>query len=148
MKKFSYRLEKVLRFRKYLEKKAQKKLSDTIYEYQTRENLIKDIENKQKELASNCNKEKLRGMDVVRYQNYNLYSKKLFDDQERELVALKETNESVQLHRSLLQKELIRKKQLEKLKEVQRSRYMQFAEKDEQKQSDETLITIGKRVNL
>ncbi|MBU1052850.1 MAG: hypothetical protein KKC46_03340 [Proteobacteria bacterium] len=148
MKKFNYRLEKVLRYRKYLEKKAQKRLSDTIYEYQTRENLIKDIENKQKELAGNCNKEKLRGMDVVRYQNYNLYSRKLCDDQERELLALKETNESVQLHRSLLQKELIRKKQLEKLKEVQRSRYMQFAEKDAQKQSDEMQITIGKRVNL
>lgn len=147
MKKFSYRLEKVLRYRKYLEKKAQKRLSDTIYEYQTKENLIKEIENKQKVLAGNCSKEKLRGIDVVRYRNYNLYSKKLCDDQERELLALKETKEAIQINRSLLQKELIRKKQLEKLKEVQRCRYMQFAEKDEQKQSDETLITIGKRVN-
>jgi flagellar export protein FliJ len=146
MKQFSFRLEKVLRYRKYLEKKAQKKLNDTIDEYHSRENSIKEIEKKQTELSGKFSEEKLRGINVLRYQFYNLYFKKLNDDQERESIALKETEEAVQLHRSLLKKELIRKKMLEKLKEIQRNRYMEYAEKDDQKQSDETAIIRSKRV--
>ncbi|MBU3950077.1 MAG: flagellar export protein FliJ [Proteobacteria bacterium] len=146
MKRFSFRLEKVLRYRKYLEKKAQKKLSDTLYEYQNMENSIKEIENKQIKLSDKCSEEKRRGIEVLRYQRYNLYFKKLNDDQEKECLALKETEEAVQLHRNLLKKELIRKKMLEKLKEIQSSRYMLYAEKDEQKQSDEAVIVRAERV--
>lgn len=147
MKKFSFRLEKVLRYRKYLEKKAQKKLSDSMYEYQSRENSIKEIEKKQIELSSRCSDEKRKGIDVLRYQRYNLYFKKLNDDRERENIALKEAETAVQFHRSLLEKELIRKKMLEKLKEIQRDRYMECAVKDEQKQSDETAIIRSRRVS-
>lgn len=135
-----------MRYRKYVEKKAQKKLSDAIDEYHSRENSIKEIEKKQMALSGKFSEEKRRGIDALRHQFYNLYFKKLNDDQERESIALKETKAAVQLHRSLLKKELIRKKMLEKLKEIQRSRYMEYAEKDEQKQSDETAIIRSKRV--
>lgn len=135
-----------MRYRKYVEKKAQKKLSDAIDEYHSRENSIKEIEKKQMALSGKFSEEKRRGIDALRHQFYNLYFKKLNDDQERESIALKETEAAVQLHRSLLKKELIRKKMLEKLKEIQRSRYMEYAEKDEQKQSDETAIIRSKRV--
>ncbi|MGB5158640.1 MAG: flagellar export protein FliJ [Desulfobacterales bacterium] len=146
MKRFSFRLEKVLRYRKYLEKKAQKRLGDTIHEYQSRENAIKDIENKQTELSAKCSEEKSKGISTFRFQCYNHYFNKLSDDQKSESLALKETQEKVQLHRSLLKKELIRRKMLEKLKDIQSVRYKGYAEKDEQKLSDETVIIRSKRL--
>ncbi len=146
MKQFAFRLEKVLHYRKYLEKKAQKLLSDSIYEYQCRENSIIEIEKIQIELSGKCNEEKKRGIDIARYHCYNLYIKKLNDDREEEVIALKDAEAKVQLNRRLLENELIRKKILERLKEIQRGRYMEYAVKDEQKQTDESVIIRSKRV--
>jgi flagellar export protein FliJ len=148
VKRFSFRLEKVLRYRKYLESKAQIKLLDAINEYHKKENLIRMIIAKRKELADECGGEKKKGMDVARYRLYYHYFLKLNDEQEEGGLALKQTEEKVQTHRMLLTKESIKKKTLETLKEVQHGRYQEISGKEEQKMMDETAIIRIKRVNL
>ena len=148
MKRFSFRLEKVLRYRKYLETKAQIKLVDAINEYHKKENSIKMIVAKRKELADECGGEKEKGMDVARYRLYYHFFRKLNDEQEAGGLALKKTEEKVQTHRMLLTKESIKKKTLETLKEVQHGRYQEISGKEEQKMMDETAIIRIKRVNL
>jgi len=148
VKRFSFRLEKVLRYRKYLESKAQIKLVDAINEYHKKENSIKIIVAKRKELADECGGEKKKGMDVARYCLYYHYFRKLNDEQEAGGLALKKTEEKVQAHRMLLTKESIKKKTLETLKEVQHGRYQEISGKEEQKMMDETAIIRIKRVNL
>jgi flagellar export protein FliJ len=148
VKRFSFRLEKVLRYRKYLESKAQIKLMDAINEYHKKENLIRMIIAKRKELSDECGGEKKKGMDVARYRLYYHYFRKLNDEQEAGGLALKKTGEKVQTHRMLLTKESIKKKTLETLKEVQHGRYQEISGKEEQKMMDETAIIRIKRVNL
>jgi flagellar FliJ protein len=148
LKRFSFRLEKVLHYRKYLETKAQIKLMDAINEYHKEENSIKMIIAKRIELADECAGEKEKEMDVARYRLYYHFFRKLNDEQEAGGLALKKTEEKVQTHRMLLTKESIKKKTLETLKEVQRVRYLEISGKEEQKKMDETAIIRIKRVNL
>jgi len=148
LKRFSFRLEKVLHYRKYLETKAQIKLMDAINEHQKEENSIKMIIAKRIELADECAGEKEKEMNVARYRLYYHCFRKLNDDQEAGGLALKKTEEKVQTHRMLLTKESIKKKTLETLKEVQRVRYLEISGKEEQKKMDETAIIRIKRVNL
>lgn len=148
MKRFSFRLEKVLRYRKYLETKARIKLTDAINEFHEKENSIKMIAAKRKELANECGGEKEKGMDVARYRLYYHYFRKLNEEQEEGTLALKKTEEKVQTHRALLTKESIKKKTLEMLKEVQRGRYQEISGKEEQKRMDETAVIRIKRINL
>ena len=148
MKRFSFRLEKVLRYRKYLEKKAQIKLINTINEYNMMENSVKMIAAKCKELSGECSDEKQKEMDVARYRLYCHYFQKLNDDQEAGNLALKKTEATVHLNRTLLKKESIKKKTLETLKEIQSCRYREISEKEEQKELDETAIIRRKGISL
>ena len=148
MKRFSFRLEKVLRYRKYLETNARIKLINTINEYNITENSVKMIAAKRKEISAECSKEKRNGMDVARYRLYYHFNQKLNDDQEAGVLALKKTEATVHLHRTLLKKESVKKKTLETLKEIQSSRYREISEKEEQKELDETVIIRNKRISL
>jgi len=148
VKRFSFRLEKVLRYRKYLETKAQIKLMDAINEYHEKETSIKLLVARRMELADECSGEKKKGMDVARYRLYYHYFHKLNDEQEAGGIALKKTEEKVQTQRMLLTKESIKKKTLETLKDVQHGRYQEISGKEEQKMMDETAIIGIKRVNL
>lgn len=148
MKRFSFRLEKVLHYRKYLETKAQIKLMDAVNEHHKEENSIKMIVAKRIELAGECSGEKEKGMDVARHRLYYHFFRKLNDDQEAGGLALKKTEEKVQTHRMLLTKESIKKKTLETLKEVQHVRYLELSGKEEQKKMDEKAVIRIKRVNL
>jgi len=148
MKRVSFRFEKILRYRKYLETKAQIKLINTINEHNMTENSVKVIVAKRKELSGECSKEKQNGMDVARYWLYYHFFQKLNDDQEAGDLALKNSEAAVQLHRTLLKKESVKKKTLETLKEIQSCRYREISEKEEQKELDETAIIRGKRISL
>lgn len=147
MKRFSFRLEKVLRYRKYLETNAQIKLINTINEYNIMENSVKMIVAKRKELSGECSEEKQKGMDVARYRFYYHFNQKLNDDQEAGDLALKKTKATVNLHRTLLKKESIKKKTMETLKEIQSCRYREISENEEQKELDETAIIRRKRIS-
>lgn len=146
MKRFSFRLEKVLRYRKYLETKAQIKLINRINEYNILENSVKMIVAKRKELLGECSEEKQKGMDVARYRLYYHFNQKLNDDLEAGDFALKKSEATVDLHRRLLKQESIKKKTLETLKEIQSCRYREIYEKEEQKDLDETAIIRRKRI--
>lgn len=148
MKQFSFRLEKVLRYRKYLETKALINLTDAINEYHKKEDSIKMIVAKRKEMSDECSGEKQKEMGVARYRLYYHFFQKLNDEQEAGGIELKNTEVKVQTRRMLLTKESIKKKSLERLKGIQSGRYHEISEKEEQKIMDETAIIRIKGVNL
>ena len=121
---------------------------DAINEYHKEENTIKMIVAKRIELADECSGEKQKEMDVARYRMYYHFFRKLNDEQEAGDLALKNTGAKVQTHRMLLTKESIKKKTLERLKEIQSGRYQEISGKEEQKNMDETAIIRIKGVNL
>ena len=141
MKSFSFSLDRILSYRIYLEKKAQRDLFHAKNEYMRRKNAIKRLVEKKMKIAIKCSNEGFRGMDVPLYQIYKSFLQKLNQDLERAYISLKEGEEKVKAQESFLKKESIKKKTLETLKDLQLQKYMKRLEREEQKVMDELAIS-------
>lgn len=140
MKKFSFRLEKVLTFRKHLETKAQIGLFEAVDERRRKEDAVKSIESVRRKFSGKCDEEKRDGMSVFRYRLYRDFLQKLNDDRKTADAELTQADLSVGRKRELLRKESMKKKALEKLKEIQGEKHRVLSDKEEQKDMDETAI--------
>ncbi|MDQ1331341.1 MAG: flagellar protein FliJ [Thermodesulfobacteriota bacterium] len=144
MKKFSFRLEKVLNYRKHLETRARIGLAEAVGERCRREASVKRIEEMRRDLSDKCGGEKQMEIDVFRYRLYHDFFRKLNDDRQTADIELLQADLSVSRHRSALMNESMKKKALERLKEIQSVRHRAFSDKEEQKELDETaLISKG-----
>jgi len=140
MKPFSFRLDHVLRYRDYLEKKAQRDLSHAMNACIEREKEINRLAFKRAEIAKTCGDEALRGIDVHRYQSYRSFLRKIDHDLEAAHLRLKKGQEKVRVKNSALKKASIKKKTLETLKEMQFKEHKKETEIEEQKVTDELVI--------
>jgi len=140
MKPFSFRLDSILNYRNYLEKKAQRNLANVINEYIGWEKEIDRLSKKRIEIARKCSDEGFRGMDVPKYHLYRSFLQKVNDDLERANIGLKRTEEKIKEKKAVLKGESIKKKTLETLKDLQLKKYMHRLEKEEQKTIDELVI--------
>jgi len=140
MKPFSFRLDSILKYRNYLEKKAQRNLVNVINEYIGWEREIEGLSKKRMEIARKCSDEGFRGMDVPKYHLYRSFLQKVNDDLERANMSLKKTEEKIKEKKAVLKGESIKKKTLETLKDLQLKKYMHRLEKEEQKTIDELVI--------
>jgi len=140
MKRFSFRLDSILNYRNYLEKRAQRDLFNARHEHIETEKEIERLGNKRMETARECSDEGLRGMDVPLYQVYRSFLLKLNYDLERAHMGLKKAEEKIKEKKAVLKEKSIKKKTLEVLKDLQLKKYMQRLEKEEQKVMDELAI--------
>lgn len=140
MKKFSFRLEKVLNYRKHLENKARIGLFEAVSDRRRKEESVKRIEALRREFSEKCDGEKRKEMDVFRYKLYHGYFRKLDNDRETADIELLHADWSVSRQRTVLKKESMKKKSLDRLKELQCLRYRDFSDKEEQKELDEAAI--------
>jgi flagellar export protein FliJ len=140
MKPFSFRLESVLNYRRYLEKSAQRDLFNARNVQKNREIGVKKLGDKRVETARQCSEEALQGMDVPRYQMYRSFMETLNSDLTSALTSLKEAEEEVRAKVAALKGESARKKTLEILKDLQHTRYLQTVENQNQKEMDELVI--------
>jgi flagellar FliJ protein len=147
MRPFKFRLDKILGYRKHLNKIAQIDLFNARNECIRREKEVKKVSEKRKEIAKSCDDEGLKGIDVPRYQIYQSYLYKIMHDLESAHTRLKQEKENVTAKKTILANESIKKKTLETLKDSQYKKYMELSEKENQKTLDEIVITgKGQRI--
>jgi len=141
MKPFTFRLDKILDYRKYLTKVAQIDLFNARTECIRREKKVKRLSEKRKEIAKSCIDEGVKGIDVPRYKIYLAYLSKIAHDLESAHTLLKQEKENVITKEAILTNESIKKKSLETLKDLKHNKYIELSEREEQKVLDEIVIT-------
>jgi len=139
-KPFSFRLDSIFNYRKYLEKRAQRDLSNAKKEYIGSEKEIERLAERRVEIARTCSEEGFKGIDVSLYEIYRSFMQGLEHDLERAHINLKKAEEKVKVQQAVLRKKSIKKKTLEVLRDLHLKRYLERLEREEQKAIDELVI--------
>ena len=141
MRRFSFRLESILKYRKFLEKKAMLQLAELRQAYIAIEHKIEQLTHMRSQVALTCRGAGLQGLAVPRYENYRSYLEKLRLDLEYAEEELKEQEASIHTQEAVLKSQMLKRKSLEIHKESQRLAHMQKNAREEQKLLDEIVIT-------
>jgi len=140
MKKFSFKFDKILNYREYLEKKAIKDLMVLRTEYMYKKNQVKKLVSKKSQNIAQCRARAMLGMDAAVYKTYQVFTKKLDNDLEAAHKELQENKERVNVQEKVLLQASIKKKSLEALKEFKFKNHTKMVEQEEQKFMDEMAI--------
>ncbi len=143
MKSFAFRLDRILKYRKHLEKRAQTDLVKAEAQYKQMQREAQTIGQKRRQIAQKCIDEELKGINAARYQIYQTFMQKLELDLEKIHLNLKEKKKQISAQKECVKRESMKKKTLESLKELQHQRYMQISAREEQKAIDE-IVVIGR----
>jgi flagellar FliJ protein len=143
MKRFSFRLENILKYRNHMEKRARMALLDVRNEYMGRKNRVKKLATKRTENIITCRDEATRGLDVPMYKIHQAFQQKLDHDLAIANMDLQEGKQKVKVQEKILQGESIKKMSLEALKDLQLKNYIKKLEQEEQTFMDE-MVTIRK----
>lgn len=145
MKKFSFRLERLLKYRQHLEKQAQKSLFNAKNEVLNRERALERLVQARIETDRRCCEESVKGIEVPWYRIYQSFLLKSEQDVETARTRLQKGQARVKAEVAVLQKRSVRKKSLEFLKDKQHRRYLDQLGKEEQKAMDESAVMGRKR---
>ncbi len=143
MKPFAFRLDRILEYRKHLERRAQAELAKAEARYRQMEREAQTLNQKRRQVAQKCSDEEFKGINAARYQIYQTFVKKLELDLEKIHLDLKEKKKQISAQTEHLKRESMKKKTLESLKERQYQRHMQISAWEEQKAIDE-IVVIGR----
>jgi len=141
MKSYSFRLNKILDYRKYLRKRAQIDVFNARIECQKREKELLGLVDQRAEISEECSEEETKGMSVPVYQIFQSFMKKIDYDLKDAHLKLNEEKEKVMVKETILKIASIKKKTLETLKDLQYKKYMETMRREEQKILDEIVIT-------
>lgn len=140
MKRFSFRLDSILDYRRHLEKRAQRDLGNAHNEQARTKKVAKELRDKREDISKECSDETFRGIDVPSYNLYTSFLRILNQDLEKTHMSLKQGEEKIRAHEAVLKRKSIEKKSLETLKESQFKEYKLTRERAEQKAIDELII--------
>ena len=141
MKPYSFRLDKILDYRKYLRKRAQIDVFNARNECQKREKELLRLVEQRTEISEECSEEETKGMCVPVYQIFQGFIQKIDYDLKEAHLKLNEEKEKVMVKEAILKQASIKKKTLETLKDLQYKKYMETLGREEQKILDEIVIT-------
>lgn len=141
MKSFAFRLDRILAYRKHLEKRAQADLVKAEARYKQMQREAQTLDQKRRQIAQKCIDEEFKGINAARYQIYQTFMRKLERDLEKIHLSLKEKRKQISAQKERVKRESMKKKTLESLKELQHQRHMQLSEREEQKAIDEIVVT-------
>jgi flagellar FliJ protein len=147
MKPYSFRLNKILDYRKYLRKRAQIDVFNARNECQKMEKEVLRLIEQKAGISEERSKEEEKGMSVPEYQIFQAFLQKLGHDLKEAHLRLDEEKENVMVKEAILKQASIKKKTLETLKDFQYKKYTEALGREEQKILDEIVIT-GKGRNI
>jgi flagellar export protein FliJ len=147
MKPYSFRLNKILDYKKYLRKRAQIDVFNARNECQEREKEVLRLVDKKEGVSEECSEKEIKGMSVPEYQIFKKFLNKIDCDLEDAHLRLDEGKEKVTVEEAILKQASIKKKTLETLKDLTYEKYMETLGREEQKILDEIVIT-GKGRNV
>lgn len=146
MKGFSFRLEKVLNYRKSQERKAQMALFHARNEAIAARERIEGLREERIQVVRECGNWKSSGMEASVYHAYGAYVMKLDRDLETAAGDLMQAEETVELRIQTLKERSKARKIMETLKETQLRSYLDDLERAEQKTLDEWAV-MGRRLS-
>ena len=140
MKRFSFRLDSILGYRRYQEKRAQRDLVNARHEQAQRERAAKQLADKRTEAAEACTEEGFKGIHVPRYHLYKSFLGSLNEDLGKAHLKLRQGEEEIHAKKSALTRRSVEKKSLEVLRDLKVKAYKLSIEQEEQKAMDELAI--------
>jgi flagellar FliJ protein len=140
MKRFRFRLDSLLGYREYLERRAQLALAQAVRELERRKEDMNRIDNQRRETARECDDASVRGVDVPLYLMYRGYMQSLDEYLEKAHTRVKEGEVNILERKTHLQKETVKKKSLVSLKERQLEDYLARCGREEQNAVDELIL--------
>ncbi len=141
MKPYTFRLNKILDYRKYLRKRAQIDVFNARNECQKREKEVIRLVEKRSKISEECSEEEVKGMFVPVYNLFTAFMQKIDDDLKEAHLRLSAGKDKVMMKEAILKQASIKKKTLETLKDLQYKKYMETLGREEQKVLDEIVIT-------
>lgn len=140
MKPFRFRLESVLKYRAFMEKKAMMELMQLKQVREALKASIGRLSARHSELSDTCRQAGADGTEAYLIQSCRAYMDTLRHDIEATLQDLSEQDDRIREREAVLAAETTRKKALENLKGLKREAYRQRIEKMEQERLDEMVI--------
>lgn len=148
MKKFKFKLNSVLRYRKYKERLAQIefiKARQAVFDKQKQLYILKE---NRKNTISELKKKENEGIDGAIYKIYTNYINGLefkIINEKNELQKLQKIMHEKQIH---VQNEQIKRKTLERMEELEKEKYIRWVLQTEQKIMDEMVGLKGNKKEL
>jgi flagellar FliJ protein len=140
MKPFKFRLESVLKYRRFMEKKEMMRLMRHKKACEDVIMSIRHLNAQRSDMALKCSRAGAKGASVFEYLSYKAYLHSLQEDIDAAQLELMEKEHRVREQEAVLKKETIRKKVLERLRELRFEDHREMIAKLEQKQLDELVI--------
>ncbi len=128
-------------------RRAQIDLSVASNECKRMKEEIEKLLQKKVAITAECIDEGVKGMDVARYQIYQIFLQGLDDGLKNAHTSLIEGEKQVLAKKVVLKKKSIDKKSLEILKEIQHKKYKETLVKKDQKTLDE-IVLIGREAKI
>jgi len=140
MKPFKFRLESVLKYRRFMEKKEMMRLMRHKKACDDIKKAINHLDAQRSDMARKCSRAGAQGASVFEYLSYKSYLNSLQEDIEAAQHELMEKEGRVKEQESVLKKETIRKKVLERLRELRFEDHREMIARLEQENLDELVI--------
>jgi len=140
MKPFKFRLESVLKYRRFMEKKEMMRLMQHKMVCEDIKMAISNLDARRSDMAQKCSRAGAQGASVFEYLSYKSYLNTLQEDIETAQHELREKERRVREQEAVLKKETEKKKVLERLRELRFEDHREMIAKLEQGYLDELII--------
>jgi len=140
MKKFSFKLDSVLKYREHQEKTAQIDLSDARKAWLEAQNLIEELVGEKEKILAQLRIDAMEGMAASWYMECQNYARQLDDKLALARNDLENHNRILEEKRVFLKKEYMRKEALGTLKILYKEKHEKWVEMEDQKSLDEMIL--------
>jgi len=140
MKKFSFKLDSVLKYREYQEEKARIDLTDATHAWMETREMRDGLVEKKEKLLDQLRMDAMEGMAASWYMTCQNYARQLDDELEQAHQKLEQQNRIVENCRESLKKQYMAKESLNSLKSLYAQNHKTWVEEEEQKLLDEMIL--------
>ena len=141
MKKFTFRLDKILDYRVYQELAAHKGVIEAKRERSKTERRMASLMKKRMDVSKECSAAGDAGIGVPKYRLYQTFLETLDYDLADAAVLLQRADQQVAEREKTLKQETIQRKMLETLKEMKKTDYFKTSVTQEQRDLDDMVIS-------
>jgi flagellar FliJ protein len=139
MKRFDFKLEPLLGYRGYLEKRARQETAEALRKVKTSEEMIEQLKKRYAECREDLEDVTSRGVSAGRFRHYQNYLDSVESGIEEESDRKKYLDKVLGEKMAELKSRRINKKVIEQLKERKVAEYMEELRKFEQSELDEVV---------
>ncbi len=140
MKKFAFRLETLLKYRRNLEEKEKAELLQMLARLRREQNHLEDLQRKHQEVLVELTEQRSAGADYGDTSWFYIYLDRLRFEMRRSTERIIRLEQEVQDQKAILIEASKKKKILDSLKTKQHKSHLAAEEKQEQKSTDDLVV--------